>query len=189
MIKDFKQFVPSRVCLKCDGCCRFKEEDSRWRPHITPDEKKAAAKPALVDKVFAGHVVSADGRINVTRSGDVCLCHFFNPKDNTCGIYHARPFECQLYPFLLGREKEKAVVYVHLNCPHVQEHWNDGTYKEYTAYLQEFFKREDVLNFLKSNPSLITDYSAFRDELDAVLTIPLAPSSWDERSGKTPSSS
>ena len=173
MLLNFKQFVPSSICLKCDGCCRFKEADSRWRPYITEDEKKAAAKPSLVEKVFAPHVVSADGRISVTPSGEGCICHFFNPTDNTCGIYHARPFECQFYPFLFGKEKDRSVVYVHLNCPHIQEHWNDEVYKEYTAYLQEFFKRKDVLDFLKSNPALITDYSAFRDELDYVFTIPL----------------
>jgi len=178
MIKDLKQFVPSSVCLKCDGCCRFKESDSRWRPYIAAKEMKEAAHPNLTDKIFGKHVVGPDSRINTTPCGfgadaEGHLCHFLNPKDNTCGIYHARPFECQLYPFLLGRESGKAVLYVHLNCPHVQEHWNGQGYKEYAQYLQEFFKRKDVVSFLKENPSLLADYSAFRNELDQVCTLSL----------------
>ena len=173
MLKDFKQFVPSSVCLKCDGCCRFKEADSRWRPQVTASEMKEAAHPSLPDKIFGKHVVGSDGRINVTPCGDGHLCHFLNPKDNTCGIYHGRPFECQLYPFLLGRDGDKPVLHVHLNCPHVREHWNDENYKEYAQYLQEFFKRKDVVTFLKNNPKLFTDYSAFRDELDTVCVLSL----------------
>ena len=173
MLKDFKQFVPSSVCLKCDGCCRFKEAGSRWRPYMAEAEKKEAGKPVLADKVFARHVISPDGRISVTSCGEGHLCYFLNPQDNTCGIYHGRPFECQLYPFLLGRENGKTIVYAHLNCPHIQEHWGAGLYKDYAAYLQEFFRREDVLSFLKDNPALIADYSAFRDELDHVFTIHL----------------
>lgn len=134
---------------------------------------KEAAHPNLPEQIFAKHVVGAKSRINVTPCAEGFLCHFLNFKDNTCGIYHARPFECQLYPFLLGREADKIVLYVHLNCPHVQEHWGDDNYKEYTQYVQGFFKRADVVNFLKNNPGSISDYSAFRDELDTVCTISL----------------
>jgi Fe-S-cluster containining protein len=193
MLKNFKQFVPSNVCLKCDGCCRFKESDSRWRPYIGLSEMKEASHPSLPDRIFgpqaghsqmfgpqAGHsqmfgkhVVGADHKINTTPCADGHLCHFLNPGDNTCGIYHARPFECQLYPFLLGREDNQAVLYVHLNCPHIQQHWNDESYQEYSRYLQEFFKRQEAKDFLKNNPSILTDYSEFRDELDTVCTIAL----------------
>lgn len=171
MIKDFKQFVPSSVCLKCDGCCRFKEADSRWRPYIAESEKREAARPKLVDRVFAKHVVSSDGRINATPCGGGHICHFLNPNDNTCGIYHARPFECQLYPFLLGKEEDRTVLYVHLNCPHIQAHWRTDGYQAYAEYLQGFFSRQDVRDFLEKNPGLISDYSAFRDELDRVFVI------------------
>ncbi|MCB9771694.1 MAG: YkgJ family cysteine cluster protein [Candidatus Omnitrophica bacterium] len=173
MLKDFKQFVPSSVCLKCDGCCRFKEADSRWRPYIAENEKKEAALPSVVDKVFGSHVISSDGKIAATHCGEGFLCHFFNSKDNTCGIYHARPFECQLYPFLLGKEGAKAVLYVHLNCPFIQEQWNSQIYKEYSQYLQDYFRKKEVREFLKHNPMLLTDYSAFRPELDHVCDIVL----------------
>ncbi len=174
MFKDFKQFVPSSVCLQCDGCCRFKESDSRWRPYITQTEKQiAAGRPNLTEKIFGSHVVFPDGKIGTTPCGQGFLCHFLNNTDNTCGIYHARPFECQLYPFLLGKEKEKAVVYVHLNCPYVQEYWGTVAYREYAVFVQEFFNKKNVREFLRQNPMLFTDYSSYRAELDYVCELSL----------------
>lgn len=166
MFEDFKQFVPSRVCLSCDGCCRFKEQDSRWRPYITPGEQKAAAKPAPAEKIFRAGVVSPDGRITATPCASGFICHFFNAADNTCGIYHARPFECRLYPFLPGLKDGQRRLYGHLNCPHVQQHWGSTAYREYTEYLKEFLRRKDVGEFLKQNPGLFSDYSAYAGELD-----------------------
>ncbi len=171
MFNDFKQFVPSEVCLKCDGCCRFKEADSRWRPYFSPSEIKIAALPSLPDKVFGKHLVGLDQRIKTTPCGQGFLCHFFNPQDNSCGIYHARPFECQLYPFILGKEDKNIILYVHLNCPFVSEHWGLGVYKEYAQYLVNFFDQSSVRTFLKENLSLIADYSAYRAEMDCVALL------------------
>ncbi len=166
MFKDFKQFVPSSVCLKCDGCCRFKESDSRWRPYISETEKKDVAQ-----KIFGSSAISPDGKIGTTPCAEGFLCHFLNNKDNTCGIYYARPFECQLYPFLLGKEAENPVVYAHLNCPHIQEHFGTLVYQEYVEYLKEFFAKKNVRSFIAANPKLLTDYSSCRDELDYVCSL------------------
>lgn len=171
MIKNFKQFVPSSVCLKCDGCCRFKEADSRWRPHITQTERQEAAKPGLAQQVFAQHVIGPDQRINATPCGQGHICHFLDPQKNTCGIYHARPFECQLYPFLLGIEDGQKALFVHLNCPYIQEHFKSGAYEQYVQYLRQFFQQPSVRVFLEHNPSSFTDYSAYRDELDCLFVI------------------
>ncbi len=168
MFKDFKQFVTSSICLKCDGCCRFKEPDSRWRPYISEVEKKSVGQ-----KIFGPSVVFPDGKIGTTPCASGFLCHFFNNKDNTCGIYHARPFDCQLYPFLLGKEQDTPVVYVHLNCPYVQEHFGTPVYQEYVEYLKEFFLKKNVRDFLAANPTLLTDYSSYHDELDYVCRISL----------------
>ncbi len=174
MFKDFKQFVGSSVCLKCDGCCRFKEAHSRWRPYITEKEKQiAATRLGVVEKIFGPNAVFSDGKIRTTPCGQGFLCHFLNNSDNTCGIYHARPFECQFYPFLLGKENGQAVLYVHLNCPYVQEHFGTSVYKEYTEYLKGFLSQKNVREFLQNNPMLLTDYSLYRDELDCVCGLSL----------------
>ncbi len=177
MLQGMKQFVPSAVCLSCDGCCRFKEQDSRWRPKIAAEEKEAAAFPGLAGKIFSAHVVGQDDHIAAVPCQDLFVCHFFNPKDNTCWIYHARPFECQLYPFLLSREEGRPAVFVHLNCPYVQKHWGTALYKEYVAWLKNFFQRAEVRDFIKRNPGLIANYSPYRQELDYVFIVDLGGAS------------
>ena len=171
MLKNFKQFVSSNVCLTCDGCCRFKESDSRWRPHMTQEEQRIASASGIAGKIFDGLSVSADGKIGTMSCPGGFLCRFFKEEDHTCGLYSVRPFECQLYPFLLGKEGEKTVLYVHLNCPYVQEHWGTSLYKEYAAYLQNYLQQYEVQEFLRHNPAVFTDYSAYRAELDYVGAI------------------
>lgn len=173
MLQNFKQFVPSNVCLRCDGCCRFKEPDSRWRPHMTKEEQHMASRSGIAGKIFDGFGLSADERIGTMSCASGFLCRFFKEQDHTCGIYSVRPFECQLYPFLLGTEGEKTVLYVHLNCPHVQEHWGTSLYQEYAGYLKSYFKQPEVRDFLKHNLAVFTDYSAYRSELDYVGDISL----------------
>lgn len=177
MLQGMKQFVPSGVCLSCDGCCRFKEQDSRWRPKIAAEEKEAVSLPGLAGKIFAAHVVGQDGHIAAVPCHGLFVCHFFDPKDNTCGIYHARPFECQLYPFLLSREEGRPAVFAHLNCPYVQKNWGTALYKEHVAWLKIFFQRAEVRNFIKRNPGLIADYSPYRQELGYVFTVDLGGAS------------
>ncbi|MCI0405004.1 MAG: phosphoribosylanthranilate isomerase [candidate division Zixibacteria bacterium] len=41
MPEELKQFVPQEVCLACDGCCRFKEDSSEWRPKVAKTELDA----------------------------------------------------------------------------------------------------------------------------------------------------
>lgn len=173
MLGNFKQFVPSPVCLECDGCCRFKESDSRWRPHMTKEEQRIALQSNILGRIFDKLSVSADERIKTISCGGGFLCRFFKEQDHTCNIYTVRPFECQLYPFLLGKEGEKKILYVHLNCPHVQKHWGTALYKEYAVYLQNYFKQPEVKEFLRHNPSVFADYSADCVELDYVGAISL----------------
>lgn len=176
MITDMKQFVPSHVCLGCDGCCRFKEEDSSWRPRITDSEKKQiSTKPGLADKIFSKVKVGADKHILTVPCHGLHICTFFNPDHNTCGIYHARPFDCQLYPFVLTQNQGKATVAVHLHCPHVQEKISSEEFARYVTYLRGLFARQDVITFLQKNPFLIGDYSPYRDELEDLFDLNLKP--------------
>jgi Fe-S-cluster containining protein len=173
MLQNFKQFVPSNVCLNCDGCCRFKQSDSRWRPHMTKEEQRIALESKISGRIFDKLSVSADERIGTISCSSGFLCRFFKEQDHTCGIYSVRPFECQLYPFLLGKEGEQTVLYVHLNCPYVQEHWGTSLYKEYASYLQKYFQQPEVKEYLRNNSAVFTDYSAYCAELDYVGVISL----------------
>ena len=117
MIRPPRQFVPQDVCLKCDGCCRYKEETSAWRPKVSSQE--ATQAQGLAEKIFDKTVLDKKGYIKAHACGGHFQCHYFNAPDNTCRIYGARPFECALYPFLLTRVNNQVVVCMHLNCPHI----------------------------------------------------------------------
>src|SRR5665213_3654294 len=93
-----KQFVPSEVCLKCKGCCRYKEADSIWRPKLGSSDQQS-----LAAIITAGDVLDRDGYIKTIQTCGEHFCRFLNSADHTCGIYTKRPFECSLYPFILSQ--------------------------------------------------------------------------------------
>ena len=99
-MSDVPQFIPSRVCFSCDVCCRFPERDSFLRPFFTRSEIKQAIEHGVSPERFA-HLEG--GQIDVVPhpSEEGYLCPAFDPLTSHCRIYEVRPFDCQLYPFVL----------------------------------------------------------------------------------------
>jgi Fe-S-cluster containining protein len=155
-----KPFVPSDVCLKCDGCCRYKVPDSVWRPKLGEAEKQGLA--ALIT---GGDSLDDQGYIQTIQNCGRHFCKFLNQSDNTCGIYAGRPFECLLYPFVLSQTSHDIKVYVHLSCPYVQDHLPRRDFEAYVSYLKGFFRQEDVRAFLLRNKGMFHDYSHYAPEL------------------------
>ncbi len=156
-----KQFVPQEFCLKCRGCCRFKEADSVWSPCLLDEEIQA-----LLDRKnipFAS--ISIDRRIQpiANPGGEGFICPFLNSLDNKCGIYDLRPFECQLYPFLVNLRKGKVLLTVDLNCPYVCEKINSREAKDYITYLCGLLNSPEKLKILKNNPQIIQAYEEVRE--------------------------
>ena len=154
------QFVPSEVCLKCNGCCRYKDSSSPWRPKLG-----ALDQTGLADLIVTGGVLDAQAYITTIQACGEHFCRFLKGEDNTCGIYTRRPFECSLYPFILSKTPDAVKVYVHLSCPYVQDHLSRARYDAYVAYLKEFFRREDVRGFLLGNQGMFHDYTIYAPEL------------------------
>jgi Fe-S-cluster containining protein len=157
MTSSLKQFVPSSVCLKCEGCCRFLLSDSPWRPKTGEGEIKEN--------------VDAAGYVKTVPQDAHHQCNYFNKIDSTCSIYEKRPFECSLYPFVVSGEKQGINVYMHLACPYIQDKEVSQELQDYITYMQDYFKQESTKTFLKNNKSLIHDYSAFENELKFLFTI------------------
>lgn len=166
--KEFQQFVPQETCLSCDGCCRFKEQDSEWRPKVGKEEIEPAQQ-TLPEKILLKDKIDSSGHIKTMSVNGQCACSFFNPEDNTCRIYSGRPFDCQLYPFILVREEDRISVCVHLNCPFIQKQHKSRDFFEYIDYLHDYFSSEAVLSFLKNNPDLAGDYKDYRNELKHIF--------------------
>ncbi len=173
MFQSFKQFVPSLVCLSCDGCCRFKETESIWQPKMSAEEINQAERNGLARQILTKAVSVKGGPLQTTKCGDGHCCTFFNHDDNTCRIYEHRPFECQLYPFLLTKRDSQIYLAVHLLCPFVQEHYDTPVYAQYVQYLKEFFQQTQTQLFLQRNLVLAGDYSVFQNEIEYISEIRL----------------
>ena len=157
MISQLKQFVPSNVCLKCDGCCRFQLSDSPWRPKVGEQELKEGVDP--------------EGYLKTIPQGGHHQCTHFNQTDNTCGVYSKRPFECALYPFIISSSSRGVEVYVHLACPYVQENEIKPEMQEYILYLKNFLNQLPTKAFLTNNSRLLHDYTPFNNELKFLFRI------------------
>lgn len=144
-----------------------------WRPKVTAPEAGHLKQVPLAQLILKEAPLDSDGHLPVRPCGDLHGCVFFNPQDNTCGVYMARPFECRLYPFILTRQQSAAAVCVHLNCPHVQETRQQRAFDDYVAYLRGYFAKQTTRDFLKSNATIVGDYRAYQDELECLFTIPL----------------
>jgi len=150
-----KQVVPQEVCLECQGCCRFSEQDSVWLPCLLNEEMQE-----LLKKDFLPSLISCDKKIrslpNLAQNNFVCS--FSQPKDNKCAIYAFRPFECQLYPFVINRKADKVFLALDLRCPFIKENLESQEFKEYIRYLTSFFNSPRTIEILKSNPQIIQIY-------------------------------
>lgn len=156
-----KQFVPQEFCLKCQGCCRFKEASSVWSPCLLDEEIQA-----LLDKPgIPAASIAIDRRIQPIANphGADFICPFLETLDNKCKIYSTRPFECQLYPFLINLRKSKVLLTVDLNCPYVYEKINSQETKEHIVYLTGHLNSTSLLAMLKDNPQIIQAYEEVRE--------------------------
>ncbi|MBM3254715.1 MAG: YkgJ family cysteine cluster protein [Candidatus Omnitrophica bacterium] len=151
-----KQFIAQDFCLKCLGCCRFREPDSCWSPRFLKEEAGELASRNLLNKEQA----SSD-KVPLRLGSEVdknFLCLFLNPSSNRCQIYSSRPFECQLYPFLINRKGEKIILSVDLNCPFVKERRSTLEFREYAAYLSELLNSPHYQKLLLDNPQIVQKY-------------------------------
>lgn len=159
-----RQFVPQGVCLKCLGCCRFKEQDSLWLPYLLDTEIQD-----LLDREIPSTSISfLEKKIrslpNPTNEGFICA--FFDVYNNRCKIYDFRPFQCQLYPFLINLKGQKVILTVDLNCPYIKEKAETKEFKEYTDYLADFLDSPAQIRLLKSNPQLLATYAGVWEVLE-----------------------
>ena len=161
-----KQFVPQSACLKCQGCCRFKEIDSVWTPCLLEEEIQD-----FIDKDIPAAYINMQKKICPVPDprGEGFVCAFFESADNKCRIYNMRPFECQLYPFLLNMRNKKVMLTVDLNCPYVSENMDKKEFKEYVDYLTAYLNTPEQLEILIDNPQIIQAYEDVSDVVEIKL--------------------
>lgn len=163
-----RQFVPSEFCLdECRGCCRFSHKKSIWSPGVLNEEIQL-----FLEDNISSLIICENKKIRLIRRGNIFICPFLNLQDNKCKIYPFRPFECQMYPFLINRRKEKIFLAVDLGCAFIKKNLPRTTvvrglhtqeFKKYVRYLDEFFNNASELDRLRNNPQIVQTYE---DALD-----------------------
>ena len=128
-------------------------------------------KPPLADMIFSKESLDRSGRIKTKSVHGQCQCTFFDQKTNQCQIYHDRPFECQLYPFLLRRRGKAIYLSVHKNCPHIQEKINSPEFDQYVSRLKEFLDTKETRSFFVYNQTLANDYAGYEEEIADLFII------------------
>ncbi len=163
-----KQIVPSALCLTCDVCCRFPEETSFLAPFFMQHEIAQLGPPARP------RFDSPQGsKIKLARHGDGCICPYFDPVTQHCGIYTDRPLDCRIYPFALMRDPEGAVVLgIDTKCPYIQEHAQDAQMAKDADAVAQFLESGPIAALWVAHPALI---GPFQD--DVIILRPLSTES------------
>jgi hypothetical protein len=135
-----------------------------WAPCLLDEEMQE-----LIDKEgIPAATISIERRIDLLPNpqGEGFICPFLNLADNKCRIYDWRPFECQLYPFLITLRGKKVLLTVDLNCPYIKEKIKSQELKDYIEYLSAYLNCPQQLKLLKDNPRIIQAYDEVCDLLE-----------------------
>lgn len=178
MFDQFPDFVPQNICLSCQGCCRFQNAASIWRPKVSEEEISLVQKrrkdfqniysSASVD---SQHFVKAYEIPKPHQFPAECQCGFFDIEKNVCRIYQDRPFDCRLYPFLLLKKGRDIFLAVHLNCPYIEQTRYQKIFADQLTKLKDYFSGKDILEFLRRNQFLAGEYLEFLHEIDILFKL------------------
>lgn len=161
-------FPSQEFCLSCQGCCRFQDSRSPWRPKVYAREEKffSTAKKILRP--------DGEGFLEAKCVQGFWLCEHLEPKTNRCQAYPWRPFECALYPFLLVRQGAEILLAVHDACPFVQEKKDSPGFAAACRELSDFFAQQDAQKFLTSCRDQVSSAHIKPEEIRILFSI-LAP--------------
>jgi Fe-S-cluster containining protein len=152
-----KQFVPSAVCLKCQGCCRFKEAVGVWLPCVLNEEKDILKKNSLL--------CSQDKKIIPVFSEKerIFFCPLLNRKENKCVVYAERFLDCRLYPFVINRRQKKVYLSADLNCAFIKDNFKGAGFEKYVEYLLGLLNSRLYPDLLRNNPQIVQTYPEVTD--------------------------
>jgi len=156
MKQEVPQLIKNGQCKECEGCCRFSHKKNVWTPKLSQEESASNCLKELDTVEFEGQF----------------KCRFLS-ANNLCQVYNDRPFECMLYPFILTIKNNKVFVSAHLSCPYILDKRYSKEFSGYIKELNDYFKKETTLSFLRNNPQLIADYSSYQSEIEELFQIGL----------------
>ena len=163
------QFVASIACFRCDVCCRFPDSESSLRPYFTQQEIAAALEHGLTAASFPD-ASGSQIRLIPNPTGEGYLCPAFDPATNRCGIYEARPLDCQLYPLALMWNANQTGVLLgwDTKCPFIREAVPDSI-TAYAARVAVLLAGEAMIEMIVAHPRLI---GRFQDDVIVLQPLP-----------------
>ena len=155
-----EQIVPSKVCLSCDVCCRFLEQDSFLAPIFTQAEVEKAIRSGVEANLFRPTADGKSAQVRLAPHEDMYICPFFNPETSECTIYSIRPLDCQIYPFALmySQDRTQVVLGVDMICPYGEVEIQTEGFQHYIAYITDYLESDPVVETLAANWQLIGPY-------------------------------
>ena len=155
-----EQIVPSKVCLSCDICCRFLEQDSFLAPIFTQAEMKRAIANGVNPNFFRPTADGKSAQVKLIPNGDMYICPCFNPETSECTIYSIRPLDCQIYPFALmyNQDQTQVVLGVDMICPYSEAEIQTEAFQHYTNYMVNYLESDPVVETIAANWQLIGPY-------------------------------
>ena len=181
--RELPQLVSASACSRCDVCCRFPEADSFLRPYFTRQEIAEAVAHGVPQASFPD---TSGSQINLVKNphGDGYLCPAFDSGSGRCGIYNARPLDCQLYPLALmwDASGQEVLLGWDTKCPFMREE-PSRSIRAYAERVEHLLASEAIVEQLVAHPRLI---GRFQDDVIVLKTLPqlttrLAPQRIDPR--------
>ena len=155
-----QQIVPSKVCLSCDVCCRFLDQDSFLAPIFTDSEIETVIADGANSDLFRQMTDGKSARIKLKPHKEMYICPFFESETSECTIYPIRPLDCQIYPFALmyNEDRTQIVLGVDMICPFGEAEFQAETFQSYINHIVSYLESDGVVEMIATNWSLIGPY-------------------------------
>ena len=155
-----RQIVPSKVCLSCDVCCRFLDQDSFLAPIFTEAEMERLTANGKAVHLFRPTRDGKSAQIQLIPHGDMYICPFFDTDTSECTIYPIRPLDCQIYPFALmySQDRTQVVLGVDMICPYGEAEIETEAFQRYIDYMVDYLESDPVVETVAANWQLIGPY-------------------------------
>jgi Fe-S-cluster containining protein len=169
LTKALPQLVPGSTCFRCDVCCRFPEADSFLRPYFTRQEITEAVAHGVSHSLFPD---KSGSQINLVKHphGEGYLCPAFDAASGQCGIYNARPLDCQLYPLALmwDASGQEVLLGWDTKCPFMRDE-PSRSIQAYAEQVEKVLRSDAMIEQLAANSRLI---GRFQDDVVVLMPLP-----------------
>ncbi|TSC53611.1 MAG: hypothetical protein LiPW39_172 [Parcubacteria group bacterium LiPW_39] len=170
-----KKLLDLEDCIKCQECCKFKKSEIPWTPIFSKAEIDAIGKKYKIRvawKKYKNNQNAFQPRlIKSEKNGKIFVCPFLNEKKYSCSIEKLQPFDCQIWPFVLMKNKKKdainLVYYGKKYCPSLAK-TGKRRFEAYKKYLVNFSKLNSIVPYLGA----LWDYDADAARVCEIMKIP-----------------